>query len=182
MNKDNELSTLIITSVDDGCGQLAKILGLNKPVAPEVFYGALGDDTYANNLLTCREAPKFLEVLLNNPPKREKNVKHSEHEATHLLATASKALFKWARTGFLVAKEEVISERLRKCLQCPNMVPIKGGNVMYKVLKTKAICKLCGCDIEQKARINSEMCPDKDPSNKGYNRWGQSIDGVKNLS
>jgi len=176
MNNESKFPELQITSINDGCDELGRVLGLNKPVTPEVLYGALSDDTYANNLLACREAPKFLEVLLNNPPTQTaKNTEHSEYEVGDLLARASKALFKWAKTGFLIAKEDVISKRLTGCMKCPNMTSLQCGNGMYKILKTNAICKLCGCDVEKKARINSERCPEEDPGHQGYNRWGQSM-------
>ena len=85
------------------------------------------------------------------------------------------ALARWSKVGFSTASEEVFEARLRACLGCPNIRQTSSGEAAYKLMKTRATCGLCGCDVEKKARMNSEKCPGADPNAFGYNRWGQPI-------
>jgi hypothetical protein len=72
-------------------------------------------------------------------------------------------------------REEVFEARLKACLSCPHIRQTSADGAAYKLMKTKAACRLCGCDVEKKARITSEKCPGADPNAVGHNRWGQPI-------
>ena len=167
-----DLTEISLNSLDDGCVALGRILGLEVPVELSVLIGALRSEEYANNLLTCRNTPALLKSLLHSPPEYDIYKADSGQSTATLLVQASVSIAKWAKMGFTVADDEVITTRRKACLACPYLraTPDK---IAYKMINTKAICNLCGCDIENKSRLNSESCPSEDPNNSGYNRWGQ---------
>jgi len=170
-----ELADVKLNSIDEGCRHLGRLLGLDEPVAPAVLMSALSSDEYARNLLTCRKQPAFLKILLDNPVRTTPKMEETRARPVEMLKTASLALARWSKVGFSVASEEVLEARLRACLSCPNIRQTASSEAVYKLMKTRASCALCGCDVEKKARMNSEKCPGADPSAAGYNRWGQPI-------
>jgi hypothetical protein len=134
---------------------------------------ALSSDEYARNLLTCRKEPAFLRILLDNPVAASPKMEETRARPVEMLKTASVALARWSRVGFSTASEEVFEARLRACLGCPNIRQTSSSAAAHKLINTRATCGLCGCDVEKKARMNSERCPGRDPDAVGYNRWGQ---------
>ena len=170
-----ELADVKLNSIDEGCRHLGRVLGLDEPVSPAVLMSALSSEEYARNLLTCRKEPAFLRSLLDNPVRTTPKMEETRGRPVEMLKTASIALARWSKVGFSVASEDVFETRLRACLSCPNIRQTSSTEAAYKILKTRATCGLCGCDVEKKARMNSEKCPGGDPKAAGYNRWGQPI-------
>lgn len=170
-----DLSDVKLNSIDEGCRHLGRVLGLDEPVSPAVLMSALSSDEYARNLLTCRKEPAFLKILLDNPVRTTPEIEETRARPVEMLKTASIALARWSKVGFSTASEEVFETRLRACLGCPNIRQTSSRAAAYKLMKTRATCALCGCDVEKKARMNSEKCPGEDPNAAGYNRWGQPI-------
>lgn len=174
MNTVTAFETLNLTSIDQGCRELATILGLDDPVSPDVLISALRSEEYARNLLTCRGVPDFMNSLLENPtctftPALAQSAKNSD-----LLKSAAVALVKWSKVGFSVASDEVVEARLRACLACPDLQRRENKAMLYKILGTAAVCGLCGCDVEKKARMNSERCSGQAFDDPTKNRWGQA--------
>ncbi len=168
----HNISEISLNSLEDGCKELGGILGLNEPVKLSILIGALRNEEYANNLLTCRNTPVLLQTLLNSPPEYDIDKLEDNKSTASLLMTASLSLAKWAKAHFTIAQKEVIARRRAACIKCPN-IRSASGNAVYKAINSQAICSLCGCDIEIKTRFNSESCPSEDPQNLGYSRWGQ---------
>jgi hypothetical protein len=169
-----DLADIKLKSIDDGCRHLGALLGLDAPVAPTVLMSALASDEYARNLLTCRKEPAFLRVLLDHPVGPPAAPEETRTRRVEMLKSASVALARWSKVGFSIASQDVFEARLRACLGCPH-IRQAAGEAAYKLMKTRASCGLCGCDVEKKARMSSEKCPGPDPNAAGYNRWGQPI-------
>lgn len=170
-----ELTDVKLNSIDEGCRHLGRVLGLDEPVSPAVLMSALSSEEYARNLLTCRKEPAFLQALLDNPIRTTAKMEQTTARSVEMLRTASIALARWSKVGFSVASEDVFEARLRACLACPDVRQTSSDGAAYKLMKTRATCGLCGCDVEKKARMTSERCPGRDAKAAGYNRWGQPI-------
>jgi hypothetical protein len=176
MSELQAITGIRLRSIEDGCRQLADILELQAPVAPEVLIAALQSEEYARNLLICRRIPVFLETLLANPVGSPPQAAGSGKGTLELMKEASGALARWGTVGFSVVDDEVFEQRLGACLACPNLRPSgSAANALHKLMKTRASCALCGCDVEKKARMSSERCPGEDPQLTGHNRWGQPL-------
>lgn len=174
MTAVQSLAEVKLTSIDEGCRHLGQVLGLDAPVSPAVLMSALSSDEYARNLLTCRKEPAFLRQLLDNPVRTAPEAEETRARPAEMLRSASAALARWSKVGFSTASDEVFEARLRACLGCPH-IRQSSDAAYYKLMKTRATCGLCGCDIEKKARLGSEKCPGADPHDYGHNRWGQPI-------
>ncbi|MGC2236169.1 MAG: hypothetical protein WA584_08410 [Pyrinomonadaceae bacterium] len=163
--------------------QLGELLGLEKPVSEDVFLCALNDETYAHNLIVCRNQPEFLRHLLSNPPiKNYTEDEPGEMSSSVLMVKAAKALVGWAKTGFSTVDEEMIERRENACLSCEyrttsynGLHKLVTGKVSEKIGSRAAdsVCKLCGCGISKKIRLTSESCPAKDSANSALSRWGE---------
>jgi hypothetical protein len=170
-----DLADIKLNSIDEGCRHLGRVLGLDEAVSPAVLISAVSSEEYARNLLTCRKEPAFLQHLLDNPVRTTPKTEETRARSVEMLKTASLALARWSKVGFSIASEDVIETRLRACLGCPHIRQTSSSAAAYKLMKTRATCGLCGCDVEKKARMTSEKCPGGDPKAAGYNRWGQPI-------
>jgi hypothetical protein len=174
MSDIQAIADIQLNSIEDGCRQLARILELDAPVSPEVLISAVQSDEYAHNLLICRRTPALLNTLLANPIRPQPQAQDRDQSAFELMKQASHALARWGKVGFSIVDDEVLERRLRACLACPNLRTSRTATI-YKLMKTRASCALCGCDVEKKARMSSEYCPDEDPEAKGRNRWEQLL-------
>lgn len=172
-------------SLNDQRAELGRILGLDKPVEEKVLLATLGNETYAQNLLTCQDDSKFLDHLLKNPPV----VKSEQISNSELIKSGSRALINWGKTGFSIVGLEVLERRENACLSCPNLR--NPAKTLQKVMASKkssdqigkrvlnGVCRLCGCNATMKIRLPSENCPDRHPEKPGLTRWGdpfQSMD------
>ena len=175
MAEHNLLEALKLTSLDDGCQELGKVLGLAGPVSPAVLISALRSEEYARNLLTCRGAPAFLNSLLENPPHAFAQEEAQARSSVDLLKSVGESLARWSKVGFSVASDETVAARLRACIACPDLQRREAKAVIYELLGTAAVCGRCGCDIEKKARMNSERCPAPSRDDPTKNRWGQAL-------
>lgn len=180
--------TLVIDQqLEDKCWEFAQILGLSETVSPEVLQAATEDETYAHNLLVCRTEPAFLNYLLANPPKPPTpNFVQKDKSNLELVGKASKALLKWARTGFSVVDDETLKRRENSCLACPNLsepqklvqklIPSKEVTQKLGQRTGNKVCNLCGCNVSKKIRLPSESCPDKHPTAADMTRWEEPIE------
>jgi hypothetical protein len=154
-------------------------------VAETVMLGALNDPTYAHNLLVCRNAPQFLQHLLENPPATAKHnetgessdaIGAGEKRNLELLKKATIALWNWGRAGFSVVDEETYQRRYGACLACEHLTD-PPQRLIYKLSRRKGahqkVCGLCGCVVEKKARLSSETCPAPHARFAELNRWGE---------
>lgn len=176
MSEQQAIAGIRLRSIEDGCRQLADILGLEAPVTSAVLIAAVQSEEYARNLLICRRTPAFLDTLLANPVGVPIQGEAPAQGTLELMKQASTALVSWSAVGFSVVESEVFEQRLGACVACPNLRPLDGAaSALHKLMKTRASCALCGCDVEKKARMSSEHCPGEDPQHAGHNRWGQPL-------
>lgn len=172
-------------SFQDMCNRMGTFLGLEKQVPENAMYRAIQDQDFANNLIMCRNAPGFLEVLLNDPANEKyatavaAEVKVSNAE---LIQKAAGAFLRWGKAGFSVVDDEVLEARENACLGCEYIS--KPETILQKIVTSKSkeqigkrvadcVCKLCGCSLSRKIRLPSESCPALHPENSQLNRWGE---------
>lgn len=157
-------------SIDQGCAELGRILNLDAPVAPDVFVSAAEDPIYARNLLTCRNTPAFRDRLLARPPRRWTADLPGD---AALLRSAAKSFWTWAKSGMQTVSDEIYRSRLAACESCPHLGKAPGDRALYKLAGTGPICTLCGCKVASKARLATDGCPGRDPSDPTLTRWGE---------
>ena len=160
----------------------SKLLGLNELVPYEVFKVALINEDYARNLVLASEEDdkQYLEFWINNPP--EINVK--QYSNINLITNASKALIKWAQSGFTRVDSDVLARRENACMNCPHLeLPktllqkwntSKVENKLGKQVSNK-ICGLCGCNLDKKLPIITSFCPSSHPEKKDISRWEEPL-------
>lgn len=176
-------------NLEEKCQEFAQMLGLDEPVQPAVLVAALEDNTYAHNLITCRNHPAFLDRLLANPPQVSQPVvvaTQVEHSNTALVGKAAQALLRWGKAGFSIVDDETLERRESACLACPNLIEPKKR--LQKLMSSKSVsntvgkrtgdkaCNLCGCNAGKKMRLPSEACPAQHPTKAGLTRWGEPIE------
>lgn len=169
------------------CSRLGNVLGIDEPVPENVLHRALADQDFANNLITCRNSPEFLKLLINDsrnanymPPETPVQTVNNKE----LIQNASKALLRWGKAGFSVVDDATLERRENSCLSCPNLsapekmlqklVGQKTGTVIGR-RTGKQICRLCGCNASKKIRIPTESCPARHPTKNGFTRWDEPI-------
>lgn len=167
-----------IRTVDDGRRRLGELLGLPDPVSADVFVSAIEDPVYLDNLYISRGAPEFLGHLLAAPPRR--------HAVTDsplaLVKRASKALARWSNTGFTQVTTATYERRLDACRNCPHLVeppPTMLHRIGGSGIELKKICGLCGCFVDRKAKLASELCPSRSPELAGMSRWNDPYEEAR---
>lgn len=165
---------LLELSVEQQCGRLGEILGLDGPVDEEVLVAAIRNPSYATNLLICRDAPQFLAQLLGSPPV----ARSDDPSAGELMKRGVEALWRWSRTGFTTVDSDVLKRRLAACETCPHLYAPEGAKrILYALTGTaagrKSVCRKCGCPVTRKAGMAGESCPDAHPDDPRLTRWGE---------
>jgi hypothetical protein len=174
-------------SFQDICHRMSSLLGINKQMPENAMRRAIEDQDYANNLITCRNAPGFLEVLLMDPKNEEYAqvaAKESKLTNTDLIQKAASAFLRWGKAGFSVVDDTVLETRENACLSCEYIT--KPETTLQKLVTSNAkdqlgkrvadcVCKLCGCSLSKKIRIPTESCPGANAQNNQLNRWGEPI-------
>lgn len=56
-------------------------------------------------------------------------------------------MWAWARSGFKLSSEQVYTQRLEICKACPQLI------------KPDMQCKMCGCMMKAKTRVEAASCP-----------------------
>lgn len=179
MDPGSSLSPDLGKSVEELCTDFGHLLGLSEAVPQEVMHVAVEDPTYAHHLAVCKNSPDFLAVLFREAATRKKDMRPScptAPNAAVLVKRAAQAIWSWAQTGFAILDESIYETRLSACLQCPHLGSAP-DSMVYKLASLNAldtkVCTLCGCLVRSKARLPSEKCPSRHPTEAGLNRWGE---------
>lgn len=175
-------------SFPEMCTRLGAFLGWKGSIPENAMHRAISDPDFANNLITCRNAPGFLEALLNDPKNKEYSLEDqpsSERVSNAtLLTNAAAAFWRWGQAGFSIVDDQTLEARENACLTCENLVKPE-GTLQKLVTSTSSdeigrraadcVCKLCGCNIEKKIRLPSESCPARHAEVIDMNRWGEPL-------
>ncbi|MBV9931265.1 MAG: hypothetical protein JO013_10010 [Alphaproteobacteria bacterium] len=172
-----------LSSWDEAQARFGDILGVGRPLPAAVLRRAMVDSTFAHRLLVSRNAPGFLNALLDDPanakyapPESPAEVEEARDESGFaLLGKAALSLARWGATGFTHADAETQERRLDACASCPNLRQ-PPSTLAYRLAGgsgEKGVCGLCGCPVQRKARMSTEACPDRHPERPGYTRWGE---------
>lgn len=198
MMLDELLEARETESMEELCARLGTFLGYEQPVAPSVIRRFSADPEFAQNLITCRQTPAFLQVLLNSPETRKYEqpedkppvqTQMAENSADpapvrqrtslELAAKAAKAFMKWGQAGFSQVDAATYQRRLDACRACPHFVEA-GQQIVYRLATTekddrRKICNVCGCVVASKARLPGEACPMPHSEDPALNRWHEPI-------
>jgi len=173
-------------SFQDMCDRMTTFLGMKTRMPENAMRRAIDDPDFANDLITCRNAPDFLEALLGDPGNESYAITKTEAGISNieLLKKASGALLRWGKAGFSTVDDEVMEKRENACLGCEYIS--KPETALQKLVTSKSkeqigkrvadcVCKLCGCSLGKKIRLPSEACPAVLPGNDALNRWSEPI-------
>ncbi len=135
-------------SLPEMCDRFGAWLGVETPVPPRVLLRALDDEGYASDLITCRNAPAFLEALFTDPrnaaweqraaaavaatpPSAATAAATSAEDAgsgaagtpgnLELVGRAAQAFLRWGKAGFSTVDRETLERRENACLACPHL-------------------------------------------------------------
>jgi hypothetical protein len=154
---------------------LSEELGISPDQIPGFLLAKIAEDElYLHHIMVCKDDKELLGLLLKEPAG--KDVAKALPTDSEIVSKLSHSLYNWARLGFSKASLEEYKGRLESCNSCPYKVK-PDGRMLYKLVKPNYICQLCGCDIERKAALQTESCPDKSYGKDG--RW-QTIGPVQN--
>jgi len=166
--------------------RLAQILGVTRELPSAVLHRAMMDSVFAHRLLVSRNAPNFLDALINDPNNAKfaqlaaEETREQEQAAPSstlaLLGRAAKSLAIWGATGFTHVDEAVFSRRVSACVSCPHLQKAPETLAYRLAGATKGdpgACGLCGCPVQRKARMSTEACPGHHPDKPGYTRWDE---------
>lgn len=172
-------------SFQDMCDRMASFLGMKTKMPENAMRRAIEDPEFANDLITCRNAPDFLESLLDDPENEQYAVNEVETNKIgnmELLKRASGALLRWGKAGFSTVDDVVLERRENACLGCE--YNSKPETLLQKLVTSKSsenigqrvadcVCKLCGCSLSKKILLPAEACPAVHPEDHELNRWGE---------
>jgi hypothetical protein len=167
--------------------RLGSVLGLDRPAPMAVLLRAIDDPGFANDLITCRNAPGFLAALFDDKRTLAYAPAPDEKPASPLALAgkAASALMRWGKAGFSTVDEETLRVREEACLACPHLG--EPQSVVQKMVPTgpvsdrlgsrlgRKVCTLCGCVASKKIRLPTEVCPGAHPTRKGRTRWGEEM-------
>ena len=167
--------------------RLAFVLGIDRPAPMAVLLRAIDDPGFANDLITCRNAPGFLAALFDDKRTLAYAPAPDEKPASSLALAgkAATALMRWGKAGFSTVDEETLRSREDACLACPNLG--EPQSMLQKLVPTSAVserlgsrlggkvCTLCGCVAAKKIRLPTEACPGAHPVRQGVTRWGDEM-------
>lgn len=112
------------------------------------------DPMLAYHIAVCAGDPEMLEILLQKYLRGPTN--------RRLAVSVVSAYARWIARGARTVADAVYKERLRACGSCPHSGPPGPGvlHMIARALGTTVVCRLCGCDVQRKARLPDERCPD----------------------
>ncbi|MBF0620594.1 MAG: hypothetical protein HQL54_01575 [Magnetococcales bacterium] len=158
---------------------LGKLLGLEEAVPLPVVRRALRDDFFSQNLLMCRNNPKLLEMLFNDPQNAAYEIKENKKRSNNeLLFKATGALVKWSKSGFSKVNEAEFKRRYDICKRCDELVEPSNQmayKIVYRNAKDRRVCNNCGCVASGKAWITTENCSKPHPQDPELSLWREPL-------
>lgn len=179
--------------------RFGRLLGMEGPAPASILRRALVDKKFSYYLMTCREHPGMLKVLLGDPRNKEyerqgegvekragrpeKSVEAAavpaaviERSNIALASQAAGALWRWGKSGFAQVDAATFERRFAACQACPHLVE-PTEKLVYKLTLSRRsdrrVCNACGCVAARKAHLPTESCPVADPRDASLNRWGE---------
>jgi hypothetical protein len=148
---------------------LANELGVPlKELPTHVIEKAAVDPLFLHHLVNCKSDSFMLQLLFRESSMSAVELSKNHINNSQLFKSAVSAAIKWLSTGARFTAEDEYEARIHICFSCPNMSK-PPTSPLYSLLNTRYICGLCGCDIERKAKLDTEACPDTEYSESG--RW-----------
>lgn len=174
----------------DQRAELGRLLGLAGPVPDAVLRRALADQRFAYHLLAVSGRPEMLERFFRapatlayaEPADQADRADKVGQTSLELARTATRALARWARSGFVRTDPQVYQRRLAACLRCDQLAE-PPRSVLAAIAAPGAgdraegkVCGACGCFVTRKAGLASESCPLPDPADPARTRWGEPLE------
>lgn len=166
ISKQEKLDSNGIKSVK---ASLADLMSIDPGDLPDfVIIQAIKDPVYLSHLIASRSHKEFLSLLFREAEQKHTNI-INDLEDSDLIKSLLKSINSWASEGFNLVSQEIFSARIKTCIDCEHCIEPPKDMLVYKILRSRKVCKLCGCDIHKKAKLASEACPDKEYGSTG--RW-----------
>ncbi len=167
---------------------LAKRLGVDDLVTPEVAARFLADRTFARTLLATRHVVEWRDRMLKDPLNAEFTVplfkeaerdERSPESVGALALKAANAYIKWSESGFQTVGDAVLERRRAACLACDRLRAAP-QTLAYRLADKLAggdgrVCVECGCLFAKKISIPKETCPLASAENPRESRWGDPL-------
>jgi hypothetical protein len=148
---------------------LAEKLGIAvTQISETVAAKAAREPLYLHHLITCRSDAFLRDLLLREALTHRLPENDNRQASSELLRKAAGALTSWLAAGAQFVDEESFSNRLAACNACEHKIPAPKV-ALYRLIQTRHICDICGCDVTKKAKLRSERCPDTAAGATG--RW-----------
>lgn len=167
---------------NDACARFRAIFGLDAP--PAVIQRAIADAEFEYRLLVSKDNPKYLRALFADPaneryePPAGAAPAPARRSDVELIGRAAKALAAWGASGFTTVDAETYARRTAACEACPHLRAAE-NRLVYRLTgtdsKKRAVCDLCGCQVQRKARMATESCPGAHPEDPSLTRWGEPM-------
>ncbi|MEG8232636.1 hypothetical protein [Pseudomonas orientalis] len=163
-----------VQTTSDACQAFGAFLGLDEAVQPVVLRAALADPVYARKLVGSRGSTETIRYLLERAPAVTDTP--AEYSDTELVASAVKAIARWAAAGLKRVDEKVYARRIAACQACEHL-QAPPRRLIYGLLSSDdgRVCGLCGCVASKKALLPTESCPAMDLATPGFTRWGEKM-------
>jgi hypothetical protein len=162
---------------DDLRARLGRVLGLGGPIPSAALQRAIDDPEFAHHLLTSRNTPGFLDVLIGSVAKNEIAAPAPHISDAQLVLRATKAFLSWGKSGFTRVDQATYDRRMAACAGCDQLNTVAPERALYKLAGATGAngrsCKACGCVVSRKAAIPGEACPLASLTNPALNRWGE---------
>jgi len=148
--------------IAENCGVPSEALPIS------VVAKAATEPLFLHHLVTTAGDSFLFDLLVQSEASALQSWHETVRRDSALFGSSAKAALKWIASGARFASKEIVKLRLKTCRSCPHRrtAPRTG---MYALMKSQYVCELCGCDIDKKAILLSEKCPDTEYSENG--RW-----------
>jgi heterodisulfide reductase subunit A-like polyferredoxin len=134
--------------------ELRRLIG-TEDLQDEAIINVFIDEDLARNVGSSPRSASELRAFFADAPQQAPRTAEA-------IYGAAAAFWKWAGTGFRVVDATMRARRLEACLQCEDYIdaPYESlYSVAAVVARETKICSQCGCFIDKKVRLSSEVCP-----------------------
>lgn len=154
--------------LEEFSSDLANELGVPFQELPiKVTEKAAIDPLFLHHLISCKSEKIMLSILYKECDSNTEPLSNL-FSNSDLLKSAVSSTIKWLSSGARFVSQEEYEDRINICMDCPNKSS-PPSSPLYAILNSRYICGLCGCDIERKAKLTTEACPDTQHHEGG--RW-----------
>lgn len=118
---------------------------------------AATDPLFLQHILSSKNEAFLLDLLFAEASKVSQSAS-VDLSSMELAARAAQAALEWVKSGARLVSEEVLEGRTAACEAREHRIQ-PPSSTLYRLMRTKSVCGLCGCDTDKKVRSATEACP-----------------------